>query len=161
MRRSRKPLCVLLAYREFESLPLRCRAESPAGAGDSVVLGIIDGASRPRTATRRFAQAAGFGRSKGRGVDRAPIARRRSVLRDWGVLDDAAKEFGGLDFEARASFTMLESRRRGRSSAPSPTFHDASTSRGSRVAASALEKRDGPLTRDRGSSRSARRRHIW
>ena len=25
MRRSRKPLYVLLAYREFESLPLRCR----------------------------------------------------------------------------------------------------------------------------------------
>jgi hypothetical protein len=29
MRRSRKPLCVLTAYREFESLPLRCRAKNP------------------------------------------------------------------------------------------------------------------------------------
>ena len=39
MRRSRKPLCVLLAYREFESPPLRCRAESPVISGDSLVLG--------------------------------------------------------------------------------------------------------------------------
>ena len=51
MRRSRKPLCVLLAYREFESLPLRCgritarasgadpeRAAPPSVTGSSNVL---------------------------------------------------------------------------------------------------------------------------
>ncbi len=53
MRRSRKPLCVLLAYREFESPPLRCRAKYGSFAGSLApkVLGARLSALRQRTST--------------------------------------------------------------------------------------------------------------
>ena len=53
MRRSRKPLCVLLAYREFESLTLRCRAKYGVFAGSLAwhVIGARLPAVRQRTST--------------------------------------------------------------------------------------------------------------